>query len=47
LTTEDLTRAAAAHIDPSRFVGVIIGDCDKIGDVDDLGFGDAMVMEPK
>ena len=47
LTPGDLTRAAAAHIDPSRFVGVIVGDRDKIGAVDDLGLGDATVTEPK
>jgi zinc protease len=47
LTPEDLTRAAAAHIDPSRLVGVIVGDRDKIGAVGDVGLGEPMVMEPK
>ena len=46
LTPGDLTRAAAAHIDPSRFVAVIVGDRDKIGAVGELGFGDTIAMEP-
>jgi hypothetical protein len=41
-----LTRAAAAHIDPSRFVAVIVGDRDKIGAVGELGFGETIAMEP-
>ena len=46
LTPGDLTRAAAAHIDPSRFVAVIVGDRDKIGAVGELGFGETIAMEP-
>ncbi len=40
LTPEDLTRAAATHIDPSRFLTVIVGDRDKMGAMDDLGLGE-------
>jgi zinc protease len=45
LTPEDLTRAAATHIDPSRFLTVIVGDRDKMGAVDDLGLGEAVVVD--
>ncbi len=45
LTPEDLTRAAATYIDPSRFLAVIVGDRDKMGAVDDLGLGGAVVVE--
>jgi zinc protease len=45
LTPEDLTRAAATHIDPSRFLTVIVGDRDTMGAVDDLGLGEAIVVE--
>lgn len=45
LTPEDLTRAAATHIDPSRFLTVIVGDRDKMGAVGDLGLGEAVVVE--
>ncbi len=40
LTPEDLTRAADAHIDPSRFLAVIVGDRDKMGPMNDLGLGE-------
>jgi zinc protease len=45
LTPEDLTRAAATHIDPSRFLTVIVGDRDTMGAVEDLGLGEAIVVE--
>jgi zinc protease len=45
LTPEDLTRAAATHIDPSRFLAVIVGDRDKMGAMDDLGLGEAIGVE--
>jgi predicted Zn-dependent peptidase len=45
LTPEDLTRAAATHIDPSRLLTVIVGDRDKMGAMDDLGLGEAIVVE--
>jgi zinc protease len=31
LTAEDITRAAAAHLDPSRLLTVVVGDREKIG----------------
>ena len=45
LTPEDLTRAAATHIDPSRFLAVIVGDRDKMGVMDDLGLGEAIGVD--
>ncbi len=47
LTPEDLTRAAATHIDPSRFLTVIVGDRDKMGAMDDLGLGEAIEVDAK
>jgi zinc protease len=47
LTPEDMTRAAATHIDPSRLLAVIVGDRDKIGDgLGELGFGQPNVVGP-
>ncbi len=31
LTEEDVTRVAAAHLDPSRLLTVIVGDREKVG----------------
>jgi predicted Zn-dependent peptidase len=31
LTEDDITRAAATHLDPSRFLTVVVGDREKIG----------------
>ena len=45
LTPADLTRAAATHIDPARFLTVIVGDRDKMGAMDDLGLGEAIGVE--
>ena len=45
LTLEDLTRAAHTHIDPSRFLTVIVGDRDKMGAMAELGLGEPMVVE--
>jgi zinc protease len=45
LTPEDLTRAAATHIDPSRFLTVIVGDRDKMGAMDNLGLGEPIGVE--
>ena len=36
LTPDDLTRAAAAHIDPSRLLTVVVGDPEKIGAVEEI-----------
>ena len=45
LTPDDLTRAAAAHIDPDRLTAVIVGDTTAIGDkVTDLGLGAATIL---
>ena len=41
LTPEDLTARPRTHIDPSRFLAVIVGDRDKMGAMDDLGLGEA------
>ncbi len=45
LTPEDLTRAASTHIDPSRFLAVIVGDREKMGAMDDLGLGEAIGVD--
>jgi zinc protease len=45
LTPEDLTRAAATHIDPSRFLTVIVGDREKMGAMGNLGLGDPIGAE--
>ena len=45
LTPDDLTRAAATHIDPSRLTTVIVGDTAAIGDtLADLGLGAATIV---
>lgn len=45
LTPDDLTRAAATHIDPARLTTVIVGDTATIGDtLGDLGLGDATIV---
>jgi predicted Zn-dependent peptidase len=42
LTEADITRAAAAHLDPDRLVAVIVGDRDTIGPaISELGLGSA------
>jgi zinc protease len=40
LDESDLTRAAAAYIDPSRLLTVIVGDRDAIGPLDRLALGE-------
>jgi zinc protease len=45
LTPEDLTRAAATHIDPSRFVTVIVGDRSTMGPLEEVGLGEPNVVE--
>jgi zinc protease len=43
LTAADLTRAAAAHIDPARLTAVIVGDRAKFADrVEELGLGEGV-----
>jgi predicted Zn-dependent peptidase len=47
LTPEDLTRAAATHIDPDRLLTVIVGDPEVIGDsLRQLNLGEPRVIEP-
>jgi predicted Zn-dependent peptidase len=48
LTPEDLTRAAATHIDPSRLVTVIVGDPDKVeGPLREIDNRQAAVSTPQ
>jgi zinc protease len=42
LTPDDLTRAAAAHIDPSRLLTVVVGDPEKIGSLEEIEVGEAV-----
>lgn len=45
LTPDDLTRAAATHIDPARLTTVVVGDTATIGDtLGDLGLGAATIV---
>jgi predicted Zn-dependent peptidase len=47
LTPDDLTRAAATHIDPSRLVTLIVGDREKVGEsLGDVGLGDLVEVAP-
>jgi zinc protease len=45
LTPEDLTRAADIHIDPARFLTVVVGDRDKMGAMGDLGLGEPIGVQ--
>ena len=45
VTTADVTRVAAAHIDPSRLVTLVVGDLDAIGaELPRLGLGDPIPL---
>jgi zinc protease len=44
LTPDDLTRAAAAHIDPSRLLTVIVGDPEEIGSLEEIEVGEAVAV---
>jgi len=45
VTTADVMRVAAAHLDPMRLVTLIVGDLDAIrGDLPRLGLGDPVVL---
>jgi predicted Zn-dependent peptidase len=47
LTEADITRAAATHIHPDRFVAVIVGDRDTIGtSLEDVGLGTVREVVP-
>jgi len=45
LTTEDVTRAMARHLEPARLTTVIVGDYDVVSaDLDGLGMGEPLVL---
>ncbi|HET7216492.1 MAG TPA: pitrilysin family protein [Vicinamibacterales bacterium] len=45
LTTDDLTRAAAQHINPDRLLAVIVGDPEKIGGgLTEIGLGEPVIL---
>jgi zinc protease len=47
LTPQDLTRAAATHIDPSRLLTVIVGDRTRMGALEELGRGEPIEVESR
>ena len=45
VTTGDVTRATAEHLDPARLITLIVGDLDAVGqDLPKLGLGDPVVL---
>jgi predicted Zn-dependent peptidase len=45
VTTADVTRAAAAHLDPARLVTLVVGDIEAVGDdLQQLGLGAPVVL---
>jgi zinc protease len=47
VTVEDVTRAAAEHLDPSRMTTLIVGDYETIaGGLAQLSLGDAVLLSP-
>jgi predicted Zn-dependent peptidase len=45
VTVDDVTRVAAAHIDPSRVTTLIVGDPDRVGgDLPGLNLGEAVIL---
>jgi predicted Zn-dependent peptidase len=45
VTTGDVTRATAEHLDPTRLITLIVGDLDAVGqDLPNLGLGDPVVL---
>jgi predicted Zn-dependent peptidase len=45
VTTSDVTRAAAEHLNPARLVTLVVGDLESIGDdLKQLGLGDPVVL---
>jgi zinc protease len=45
VTTADVTRAAAAHLDPARLVVLVVGDLQAVGDdLRQLGLGEPVVL---
>jgi predicted Zn-dependent peptidase len=48
VSSEDVTRAAARHLDPTKFATLIVGDQHAIeGSLGDLGLGDPIVLAPE
>jgi zinc protease len=48
LTTDEVTRAVARHLDASRLTTVVVGDYDAVGaDLRQLGLGDPVVLAPE
>jgi zinc protease len=48
VTTADVTRAAAAHINPARLVALVVGDVDAVGeDLQRIGLGAPVVLSPE
>jgi zinc protease len=47
VTVDDVTRVAAAHLDPARLTTLIVGDYDAVADsVAQLNLGDANILSP-
>ena len=45
VTVDDVTRVAAAHLDPSRLTTLVVGDLDVVSaDLDRLGLGAPVVL---
>jgi zinc protease len=45
ITVEDVTAAAARHLDPPRLAALVVGDLDRIGpDLDALGLGEPVIL---
>jgi predicted Zn-dependent peptidase len=45
VTVDDVTRVAAAHLDPSRVTTLIVGDPDRVGgDLPGLNLGEAVIL---
>jgi len=47
VTSDDVSRVMARHLDPARFVTVVVGDLDTIGpDLATLGRGEPVILPP-
>ena len=45
VTTSEVTRVAATHLDPSRLTTLVVGDLDAIaGDLPRLGLGEPIIL---
>jgi predicted Zn-dependent peptidase len=45
VTTGDVTRATAQHLDPGRLITLIVGDLDAVGqDLPELGLGEPVIL---